>query len=127
MEMKKWPDLTDETEVHIIGFPDPFSNAMDFFDPCALKDSMAVMDEYLEELDFEKENIIYYQFSVLLMDVGKDHKLIYSYNGDKHIQVKKDFEATVIFDDGQTQWLPSDEWMPYPGGRLVVRTAHDGE
>ena len=133
MEMKKWPMVNDDTEVHVIGFPDPFSNAMNFFDPCALKESLAVMDKYLGELDFEKEKIIYYQFSVLLMDEEKNHKLVYSYNGDKDIHISKGFEGTVVFEDGQTRLLPREEWLPYPGGRLVIRTieegdhAHDGE
>ena len=119
--------VNDDTEVHVIGFPDPFSNAMDFFDPCALKDSMAVMDKYLEELDFEKEKIIYYQFSVLLMDEEKNYKLVYSYNDDKDIRISKGFEGTVVFEEGQTQLLPREEWLPYPGGRLVIQTIEDGE
>ena len=127
MEIEEWPMVHDDTEVHVIGFPDPFSNAMDFFDPCALKDSMAVMDKHLEGLDFEKEKIIYYQFSVLLMDEEKNHKLVYSYNGDKDIYISKGFEGVLVFDDGQTRLLPREEWLPYSSGRLVIRTIEEGE
>ena len=109
MEIEKCPMVNDDTQVHVIGFPDPFSNAMDFFDPCALKDSLAVMDKYLEGLDFEKEKIIYYQFSVLLMDEEKNHKLVYLYNGDKDIHISKGYEGVVIFEDGQTQRLSREE------------------
>lgn len=127
MELEKWPAVTGDTEVHLLGFPDPFSNATDYFDPCALKDSMAVMDKYLDGLDFEKENIVYYQFSVLLMDEERNHKLVYSYNGNKQIHISKGFEGAVVFEDGRTEPLPREEWLPYPGGRLVIRTVDKGE
>ena len=39
----------------------------------------------LAVLDFEKEKIIYYQFSVLFVDEEKNHRLVYSYNDERKI------------------------------------------
>ena len=127
MVIEKCPMIYDDTQVVLLGFNDPFSAAYDFVYHCTLKDSMAIMDKRLEEVDFSKDEIRYYQFSVLLVDEEKNHRLIYSYNDDKHIHISKGFEGTVIFDDGREQKLPRKEWLPYPGGRLVVRTIESEE
>ena len=122
MVIEKCPMVNEDTDVYLIGFNDPYSDAHDFVHRCTLKDSMATMDTRLEEVDFGKDEIRYYQFSVLLVDEEKNHRLVYSYNADKDIHISKGFEGAVIFDDGREQPLPTKEWLPYPGGRLVIRT-----
>ena len=122
MVIEKCPLIHDDTQVVLIGFNDPYSDARDFIHRCSLKDSMAIMDKRLEEVDFGKDELRYYQFSVLLVDEKMDHRLVYSYNEGKHIHISRGFEGRVIFDDGRERKLPREEWVPYPGGRLVVRT-----
>lgn len=120
-------NVTENTEIVVVGFPDPFSpSATDFVHRCALKDSLPAMEKHLEELNLDKYGRLCYQFSVLLVDEDWDHKLVYSYNGDKGIHISKGFEGTLIFDDGKTRLLPREQWLPYPGGRLVIHPIDKG-
>ena len=127
MELEKCPMVNGETEVVVVGFPDPFRDAVrDLDHHCALKDSLAVMDKHLEELNLDRKGRLGYQFSVLFVDEEKNYRLVYSYNGNGEIHISKGFEGAVIFGDGQTRLLPREEWLPYPGGRLVIRTIDEG-
>lgn len=90
--------IGENTEVLVFGFPDPFqANAIDFKQICLLKDSLLVMNEHLEELNLNKDDMVYYQFSVLLVKEDGHHKLIYSYTGNKKIKVREEFDGMLIF------------------------------
>ena len=70
MVIENCPMVHDDTEVVLIGFNDPYSAAHDFVYRCTLKDSMATMDKRLEEVDFGKDDIRYYQFTCIYQEVS---------------------------------------------------------
>lgn len=105
--------IDENTEVCILGFPDPFNpDVIDLQQRCLLKDSLHVMNKILEEKDFEKESYRYYDFSVLYIAdersykylpltfniTGKD-KFIFGYGIDKEISVQKEFKDILFFTD----------------------------
>lgn len=84
--------LNDKTEVLILGFPDPYEVGYnDYVHHCALKDSLHRMSRHLDELNLNEYERLGYDFSVLLIGDG-GHKLIYSYNGNREIRVRKEFK-----------------------------------
>ncbi|MBR3840753.1 MAG: hypothetical protein IKM20_06425 [Erysipelotrichales bacterium] len=105
--------INEDTEVIVLGFPDPFSPyAVDFKQRCALKDSLLVIKNYLEESNLSEEERLYYDFSVLYIGdeesysylpltfnlTGKD-KLVYSYDGENDMRVGEEFQDILQFTD----------------------------
>ena len=85
--------LNEYTKVLILSFPDPYEDHYhDYIHHCALKDSLDKMNKHLDELDLDEKGRLRYIFSVLLIAEGGGHRLIYSYDGDRNITVKKEFE-----------------------------------
>ena len=90
--------IHENTEVLILGFPDPYEdNYNDYIQQCALKDSLWKMDKYLNELNLSDHERLGYQFSVLLVGDDEDYTLIYSYCGNKKIEVREEFEGILHF------------------------------
>lgn len=85
--------LNEMTKVLILGFPDPYTvECNDYIHRCVLKDSLYKMNKHLDELDLDERGRLGYDFSVLLVGDDGDHKLIYSYDGDRNITVRKEFK-----------------------------------
>ena len=116
--------IDENTEVAVLGFPDPVNpNVFDFKKRCLLKDSLRVMNERLDEIDFEKELYRYYDFSVLCQrdersytdlpptfDITVNDKLVYTYDCDKRINVSEEFEGLLHFtDDCKVKVTTKDE------------------
>lgn len=90
--------ISENTEVLIFGYPDPFQeNAIDYREHCLLKDSLLVMNKHLDELNLNEDDRLYYQFSVLLVKEDGHYKLIYSYFGNKKIKVREEFDGMLHF------------------------------
>ena len=54
-------NVTENTEVVVVGFPDPFSpSATDFVHRCALKDSLPAMEKRLEEMSLEEKMMAFF-------------------------------------------------------------------
>lgn len=88
--------LNEYTKVLILSFPDPFEDHYhDYIHHCALKDTLQRMDEHLDELELDEIGRLGYIFSVLLIAEGGGHRLIYSYDGDRNIKVRKEFEGIL--------------------------------
>lgn len=105
--------IDENTEVCILGFPDPFNpDVIDLQQRCLLKDSLHVMNKILEEKDFSKLSYRYYDFSVFYIadersysylprsfDCSDKNKFIYGYDIDKVISVQNDFKDMLHFTD----------------------------
>lgn len=105
--------IDENTEVVVLGFPDPFNpDVIDLQQRCLLKDSLHVMNKRLEEIDFENEPYRYYDFSVLYIadergywflpasfNLSENNKFIYGYDVDRNISVQKEFEGIIYFTD----------------------------
>ena len=88
--------LNEYTKVLILSFPDPYNdNYHDYIHHCALKDTLQKMDKHLDELDLDERGRLGYIFSVLLIAEGGGHRLIYSYDGNRKITVRKEFEGIL--------------------------------
>ena len=88
--------LNEYTKVLILSFPDPYEdNYHDYIHHCALKDSLHEMNKHLDELDLDEKGRLGYIFSVLLIAEGGGHRLIYSYDGDRNVTVRKEFEGIL--------------------------------
>ena len=89
--------LNEYTKVLILSFPDPYEdNYHDYIHHCALKDSLSQMDKHLDALNLDRHERLGYQFSVLLVAEDGGHRLIYSYDGDRNITVRKEFEGILL-------------------------------
>jgi len=88
--------LNEYTKVLILSFPDPFEDHYhDYIHHCALRDTLQRMNNHLDELDLDERGRLGYIFSVLLIAEGGGHRLIYSYDGDRNIKVRKEFEGIL--------------------------------
>lgn len=88
--------LNEYTKVLILSFPDPYNdNYHDYIHHCVLKDTLQKMDKHLDELDLDERGRLGYIFSVLLIAEGGGHRLIYSYDGNRKITVRKEFEGIL--------------------------------
>lgn len=100
--------LNEYTKVSVVSFPDLFNDYYhDYIHHCALKDTLQRMDEHLDELELDEIGRLGYIFSVLLIAEGGGHRLIYSYDGDRNIRVRKEFEGIL--------------------SKLGIRDSHDSE
>ena len=90
--------INENTEVLILGWPDPFNiHHYGYIHRCALKDSLSKMENHLNDLNLTEDERLYYQFSVLLEENGKE-RLIYTYYGNKKIKVRDEFKDILNFD-----------------------------
>ena len=88
--------LNEYSQVTIISFPDPFEDRYhDYIHHCALKDTLQKMNKHLDELDLNEHERLGYMFSVLLIAQDGGHRLIYSFDGDRNIKVRKEFEEVL--------------------------------
>lgn len=88
--------LNEYSKVSIVSFPDPFEDSYhDYIHHCALKDTLQRMNKHLDELELDEKERLGYIFSVLLIAHGGEHRLIYSFDGDRNITVRKEFEEVL--------------------------------
>ena len=101
---EKFYIINENTEVTIVGWPDPLYNEIvDFLVRCKLKDSLAIMQAHLKEVDMSRYDlkdldIKYYQFSVLMDNDNKkgDH-LVYTLWGNGKIEVEDKYKDILKF------------------------------
>ena len=94
-------EITADTNVLVLGFPDPLMpNCIDFAERMTVRDSMINMKKHLEELDIGVKK--YYQFSVLLVGEEGRHKLLYTLWGDGEVSLENGYEDIEKYIDKAT-------------------------